>query len=255
MTERTPLNYDRIASTYHQRYETRKLEDVASTLHTLVERSSARWILEAGCGTGRWLEELQTKDLHIAGLDLSLGMLQKAVQRLPETWLVCGQASELPFNSATFDLVFCVNALHHFYDPHRFIREAFRTLRTGGALSVTGMDPHRGRDRWYIYDYFDETLPLDRQRFPSGGQLLDWMAIEGFQHIDCQVTEHIYHEMAGSEVLDDPFLQKNGTSQLAILTDEAYKTGMEHIQSKIARFGEKTRFLVDLELTTITGFA
>src|SRR5437660_25768 len=76
---------------------------------------------------------------------------------------------------AGFDLIFCVNAFHHFPQPRVFICEARRLLRPGGALAITGMDPHAGRDRWYLYDYFVGTQDTDLRRFSSSGTILDWM--------------------------------------------------------------------------------
>ncbi len=59
-----------------------------------------------------------------------------------------------PIPDASFHLVFCVNALHHFDQPRSFITEARRLLAPGGTLVIIGMDPHAGRDEWYVYQYF-----------------------------------------------------------------------------------------------------
>ena len=41
-----------------------------------------------------------------------------------------------------------------------------------------------------------------------------------------QSAGNIDHDFIGREVLDDPILQKNGTSQLSLLTDDAFQAGM-----------------------------
>jgi ubiquinone/menaquinone biosynthesis C-methylase UbiE len=76
---------------------------------------------------------------------------------------VRARAEALPWRDATFDRVFCVNALHHFADRVRFFAEARRILKPGGALMSIGKDPHADRDSWWVYDYFPETL-ADRSR-------------------------------------------------------------------------------------------
>src|SRR3989442_15842090 len=123
------VNYDQIASTYDQRYTVSPFVGIATALRSLVQDVGAEWVLEVGCGTGRWLAELQPVVRQVCGIDLSLGMLQQARQRPQSPSLICGHASHLPFPDAMFDLIFCVNALHHFPQPRVFICEARRLLR------------------------------------------------------------------------------------------------------------------------------
>ena len=252
----TYVNYDDIAPTYNQRYEVNALPGVAAALLFLVQDCNAKQILEVGCGTGYWLTVLQSVTPRIYGLDLSLGMLQQVCQRERQFHLTCSDASRLPFSASSFDLVFCVNALHHFTHPSLFISEARRVLRPGGVLAIIGMDPHSNRDRWYLYDYFEGTHATDLARFPSGGTILDWMIASGFDRVEWRVAERIVHPLFGQEVLHDPFLQKHGTSQLALLTDEAYAAGLSRIKSVLVwaeKAGEIPAFPVDISLNMLVG--
>jgi SAM-dependent methyltransferase len=252
----THVNYDQLAPTYDQRYTVGRFEGIATALRSLAQDVSAARILEVGCGTGRWLAELLPVAREIYGIDLSPGMLQQARQRLESLTLICGHASYLPFPASVFDLIFCVNAFHHFPQPRDFISEARRLLRPGGALAIIGMDPHAGRDRWYLYDYFVGTDETDLRRFPSGGAVLDWMIAAGFARVDWRVVEHIRGQHVGRAVLEDPILQKHGTSQLALLTDEAYTTGMSRIRTALDEAdatGKTLEFPVDLSLTMVAG--
>jgi SAM-dependent methyltransferase len=185
-------------------------------------------------------------------------MLRRAQQQKGTFFLTCGEASQPPFPDAVFDFVFCVNALHHFTQPRMFIAEARRLLRPAGALAIIGMDPHRGRDRWYIYDYFAGTYAADLRRFPSGGTVVDWLLAVGFAQVDWRVAEHIMHQHVGREVLADPILQKHGTSQLALLTDEAYALGRDRLETALRETeaaGKTPTFPVDIALTIVTGRA
>lgn len=251
------VDYDNIAPVYHQRYAVSPLPGVAACLHRLAQRSASAHILEVGCGTGQWLSELRSSG-RLYGLDFSSGMLRQAQQVAPGACLARGDAARLPFLSAQFDLVFCVNALHHFDSKPAFIAEAYRVLRPGGALAVVGMDPHLRRDEWFIYRYFEGTLETDLRRFPSGGAVLDWMAAAGFQRAEWQTAERIRQSHTGREVLSDPFLQKNSTSQLVLLTDEAYAEGLRKLAEDVARAeatGEILLFPANLSLTMITGYS
>jgi SAM-dependent methyltransferase len=168
-----------------------------------------------------------------------------------------GTAGALPLRSQSFDLVFCVNAIHHFERPADFMREARRLIRPGGALAVTGMNPHASRDRWYVYDYFPRTVEIDRRRYPSAGSIVDWMDSAGFDHAEWRIPHRIVHRLTGEQVFTDPALQKHGTSQLALLTDEEYAAGIEQIKSAIAQAegkGESLQFEIDISLAMMIGF-
>jgi len=252
----TRVDYDHIAPTYDQRYTVGRFEGIATALRSLAQDVGAKRILEVGCGTGRWLAELLPVAQEIHGLDLSPGMLQQARQRLQSFSLICGHASHLPFFDSVFDLIFCVNAFHHFPQPRAFISEARRVLRPGGALAIIGMDPQAGRDRWYLYDYFVGTYETDLCRFSSSGTLVDWMVAAGFARAEWRVVEHIMGQHVGQAVLADPILQKHGTSQLALLTDEAYTVGMNRIRTALDEAdvtGKTLVFPVDIFLTMVAG--
>src|SRR3989442_2256501 len=214
------VDYDQIAPPYNQRYAVNKFEGIAAALRSVAQNYRTERILEVGCGTGRWLTELQPIARRVYGVDLSLGMLRQARQRQEPLCRTCGHVSHLPFPDAVFDLVFCVNAFHHFDPPRVFVSEARRMLRPGGALTIIGMDPHRGRDRWYLYDYFAGSYATDLGRFPSGGTVLDWMVAAGFARVEMGLAEHIVHQHISLTVLRTPILKKHVNSQLALLAYE-----------------------------------
>ncbi len=125
------------------------------------------------------------------GLDLSSGMLAQARSRSGGFALVQAVAWQLPFPSSSFDLIFCVHAFHHFGDQPGFIQRAYRLLRPGGALAIIGMDPHSGRDRYYIYDYFEGTRETDLQRFAPSASIADWMSSAGFSRVERSTADWI----------------------------------------------------------------
>jgi ubiquinone/menaquinone biosynthesis C-methylase UbiE len=251
------VDYDQIAATYDRRFAMGDTGSVADGLLNLVQGLAPARILEAGCGTGRWLAALRPLGSRLYGLDLSAGMLERAQQRKGLRRLVRGRAGCLPFPAAEFDLVYCVNAIHHFESPRDFVFEARRLLRPGGALAVGTMDPRQLRDRWYVYEYFAGTYETDLARFPSWGTILDWMAAAGFQRIQWQPVDQIVDAKVGCAVLDDYFLKKEACSQLTLLSDEEYQAGLHRIQAALAAAearGETITFPVDLFLAMVVGW-
>jgi SAM-dependent methyltransferase len=182
-------------------------------------------------------------------------MLRKAYERDSGNELVRATAEILPFRDASFDLIFCINAIHHFERFDRFIAEARRSLRRDGTLAVIGMDPHHGRDYWCVYEYFPETKAIDLARYPSSGQIIDAMLRVGFDRVECQVGCHFAATRLGHAVFDDPELQRNGCSQLALLTEEQYAAGIKRIRSALqsSKLDETPAFNVDIAMMMQCG--
>jgi SAM-dependent methyltransferase len=187
-------------------------------------------------------------------MDVSQPMLMKAKSRHPD--LIRGTAEHLPFPAGSFDLVYCVNAFHHFPEKESFIREAARVLNPNGTLVIIGMDPHGQRDHWYIYDYFEGTYELDLRRFPSVPQITTWMNDAGFVEARHSVVERILDHQDGRAVLAHSVLEKTGTSQLILISDEAYDRGLRKIHADLdtaeAR-KETLRFVEDISLVMVSA--
>ena len=257
------VDYDRIAPGYNRRFVAgSEQRGTAAALLALAEARTraglgvVERILEVGCGTGYWLASLRTATDRLYGLDLSAGMLAQARSREERLTLARGRACRLPFADACTDLVYCVNAIHHFQRKRDFVFEARRLLRPGGTLAVAGMDPRAHRHRWYVYDYFAGTYETDLDRFPSWGTVMDWMVEAGFDSIEWRLVEKITDHKAGREVFSDPFLQQDACSQLTLLTDEAYAAGLRRIGMALSEAeaqGDSVTFATDLVLAMLVG--
>ena len=259
------VDYDRIAPGYNRRFIAgSEQRGTAAALLALAEAQARtgpgaeQQILEVGCGTGYWLASLRSVTDQLYGLDLSAGMLAQARSREERLALARGRACRLPFADACANLVYCVNAIHHFRRQRDFVLEGRRLLRPGGTLAVVGMDPREHRHRWYVYDYFAGTYETDLDRFPSWGTVMDWMVEAGFESIEWRLVEQITDHKVGREVFSDPFLQKDACSQLTLLTDEAYAAGLRRIGTALSEAevqGASITFPTDLVQAMLVGKA
>jgi ubiquinone/menaquinone biosynthesis C-methylase UbiE len=249
------VDYDAIADTYERRYLTNDYSGVEHAVIAFAGQPDLR-VVEVGCGTGHWLRVLERAGIHATGGDVSIEMLARAHAAAPRVPIVQGTAEQLPWTNAAFDRVFCVNALHHFQDTPAFLSEARRVLRSGGRLMSVGLDPHTGLDRWYLYEYFEPVLEIDRRRYPAATGLREWMRLAGF--VDC-VTRQVQHvpvRLPARTAIEQGRLERSATSQLSLLTDAQYQQGLERIRRAIDAAdvrGEILYVTADLRLYATVG--
>jgi ubiquinone/menaquinone biosynthesis C-methylase UbiE len=97
-------------------------------------------VLEVGGGTGTDLAQFARHGAIVTDVDLSLGHLQLAQENFRLRGLtgrfVHHDAESLPFDDATFDLVYSNGVLHHTPNTTRAIAEIRRVLKPGGRVIV-----------------------------------------------------------------------------------------------------------------------
>jgi SAM-dependent methyltransferase len=250
-------DYDSISSQYDRRYQGQGYPGTERTLFKFIGDDGTKRVLEVGCGTGHWLKVLEGQVGFLAGLDLSVNMLNRARSEMSAVPLVRGRAETLPYRSQSFDRLFCINAFHHFTEKSKFLAEARRVLRPHGGLMIVGLDPHIGLDRWWVYAYFPETLELDKQRYPSTQGLRADLAGVGFLRCETSVAEHLTLQMPAGAALERGLLDQSYTSQLTILSTQEYQEGIARVtrasEAAQAR-GETLALMADLRLYATVGW-
>jgi ubiquinone/menaquinone biosynthesis C-methylase UbiE len=237
-------NYNELAATYDERYKAQTLIGVGNSLQKLIDEIKPISIIEIGCGTCNWLKNITVEINKKFGLDFSFEMLRMGKALQQNLSVVNGDAVRLPIKASSFDLIFCVNAIHHFLNKNSFLDECKRTLRPDGIVAFYGVDPHKEKD-WYIYDYFNGVLKNDLERFPSFESLITLLKTKGFSGTNLSLIEKVYHKRVGDNVFNDPFIQKYSNSQLANLSDEEYQNGIEKIKIQIQK-DPNTKFVTSL---------
>ena len=106
-------------------------------------------VLDVGCGTGRWLTQLET--LHPAslmGIDCSRVMLKHAREKVSSTTkLEHGHSSALPGREASYTLVMASFLLSYVKDLPAFALECSRVLQPGGWVLISDMHPVTAAER------------------------------------------------------------------------------------------------------------
>ncbi len=115
-----------------------------SSLQRLVELTQPQpaWrVLDVATAVGHTAFQFAPHVAHVTASDLTPEMLVVARGQAAQKGVVNvsfreADAENLPFEDASFELVTCRIAPHHFPDIPQFCREAARVLKTGGILAV-----------------------------------------------------------------------------------------------------------------------
>lgn len=250
------VNYNKISKFYDNRYSVSPLTGVENELKNLIGYLNPELILEVGCGTGHWISKINRGEIKVIGIDYSKGMLNEAKNHHNFKNLICADAQILPTKKKTFDFIYCINAVHQFDDLQSFIKSVKYSLRPGGWFSIMGLDPAEPSNEWFLWKYFKGTYEYDLNRFTSFEKLSEQMTENGFKDIIIKDVHRISYTLINEKVLQDNFIDKSQSSQLAVISDSEYEAGIKNIHDEInnaKRSGINLEFKVNLLFKSITA--
>ncbi len=142
-----------------------------SPLPSLARLPASGWLLDAGGGTGRVAQMLQSQVEGVLVLDESFPMLRQAKAK-PGLQCVLARAEHLPFAAGTFNRIVMVDAFHHLGDQRRSLGELWRTLAPGGVLVIEEPDIRLWRIKLVA---LLERVARFRSRFHSPPEIAAWL--------------------------------------------------------------------------------
>lgn len=107
---------------------------------------AGKWVLEVGCGAGRFTEVLRDSGAHVVAVDYStaIDVCRKNLGDNPRLHYVQADIYGLPFRPAAFDYVCCFGVLHRLPDARTAIAQLSSQVKAGGRLAVDIAPP-----RWF----------------------------------------------------------------------------------------------------------
>jgi 2-polyprenyl-3-methyl-5-hydroxy-6-metoxy-1,4-benzoquinol methylase/uncharacterized protein YbaR (Trm112 family) len=99
---------------------------------------SAKLVLDAGCGAGRFAETALAAGAQVIALDLSSAVEACQANLGGNSRLHCVQASiyALPFPDQQFDYVYSIGVIQHTPDPKRSVLSLLKKVKTGGKVGL-----------------------------------------------------------------------------------------------------------------------
>ena len=122
---------------------------------------------------------------------------------------------------------------------------------------MIGLDPHSGQDNWWIYEYFPETVKLDKERYLPTAEIKAAMGRSGFISCEVEEVEHITATLPARLAASEGLFERGFTSQLTILSKGEYEAGVSRLNRAIdqaAAKGEDFLLTTDLRLFGVFGW-
>ena len=127
----------------HQADYTAAMEQMNSVLLTAGKVADGQKLLDAGCGFGGTIQQINASHARMDLTDINIDPRQLAAADAQTTPLhgneigwVEADACELPFEDESFDRVLAVECIFHFPSREKFLAEAARVLKPGGYLQA-----------------------------------------------------------------------------------------------------------------------
>jgi ubiquinone/menaquinone biosynthesis C-methylase UbiE len=133
-------HFSKLADKYNDIRQTD--QEPIAYIRDLFSKSQPLVAVDVGCGPGRYALLLlrMIPQLHLTCLDRNSAMIAETTRLLRSANIdrfkaAPANASALPLDSSSVDVVFTFNAIHHFILP-AFLREAQRVLKKDGMICI-----------------------------------------------------------------------------------------------------------------------
>jgi SAM-dependent methyltransferase len=134
-----------------------------------------RRFLEVGCGAGMFLLPLLEKTKIAVGCDLAETMLRRAYQHKANLNLQVVEASDLPYQSNTFDAILVYSVFHYFPSHEyasRVLGELYRVCRGQGKIWIGDVPDEAKREKALLHREQMMRQSAPRWTWPDVGLLV-----------------------------------------------------------------------------------
>jgi ubiquinone/menaquinone biosynthesis C-methylase UbiE len=169
------------------------LLEVPRVVSLCLDGIAAARVLDVGTGTGIFAEAFAGLGIEVAGIDPNSELLNLARGHAPRASFQAGIAEKLPFEDASFDLVFLGHVLHETDDRQAALAEARRVARKRVAIL-----------EWPYIDE-DRGPPLGHRLQPA--EILSLAEGAGFSDVTSFTLRHMHLYLMAPHAAPYPALQ------------------------------------------------
>ncbi|GGG91451.1 ArsR/SmtB family transcription factor [Silvibacterium dinghuense] len=146
--------FDEVAGRYGRNYVPGK--SWKAMAETLLKLMPPMVIADLGAGEGAFSLLLAQRAVKVIAVDNSARMIEVGREQARKEAITnlefrLGDMEELPIESASVDLAFFSQSLHHALHPERAVLEAARILRPGGRIAILDLVKHRVEEARELY--------------------------------------------------------------------------------------------------------
>jgi ubiquinone/menaquinone biosynthesis C-methylase UbiE len=135
---KTPDNLE-IRVRTHELYSQPKL-DLMEWVLDQIQWQGHEFVVDVGCGSGKYVAPARRRCRHYVAADLSLGMLTQLESPIPDR--INLNAEQIPLTNNSADVVLANHMLYHVPDQDAAVAEIARVLRPGGRLLAATNSKH-----------------------------------------------------------------------------------------------------------------
>jgi len=185
-------------------------------------------ILDFGCGTGNYLKRISEKFMcNCYGVEPSLGMREKAIEKNPKLTIVEGDHEKLPFENNFFDFAYMTDVIHHVPDLALLFNNFYKKLRQNGLVCIVTEGWTQIENRWYN-KYFQSLSKNEKNRYPDINRIIQHAVDNGlrFEALEIkknpeenEITEHFIR-----------LVEEKNYSMFRILDGDEYINGLNNLK-------------------------
>lgn len=198
-----------------------------------------RSVLDLGCGGGLYTYELSTTGAHVTGIDSSYAMLEKARNQYKPLAFIQSEASELPFNEESVDVILMRALTHHFTDLSPLLHEARRVLRSNGQLIIQNrtekdcfLPGSAQHVRGYLYERFPHLKQVEIDRRHSSTHMHKVLTTAGFHSMTEQTFWEVRARYPNFNAFASAMRSRHGRSILHKLCDEELESFIHYVRNE-----------------------
>lgn len=132
--------YNTTAESYNEQYADEQRGKYRKALENI--EVSGKNLLDVGCGSGLFFQEVASQTEFVVGVDVSRKLLQKAriqAKKLSAVFVIQADADHLPFTDNFFNSIFVFTVLQNIPKPAQTLTELRRVAAVGSQITVTGL--------------------------------------------------------------------------------------------------------------------